>query len=134
MHNAGNHVYAYNAASGTVTEVASGTLKPSNWSSGNGAYNAVTVYGFEDGEGVAQTAVVDAYMHNTGFTDKDVITAISRAACTAAVPEPATATLSLLALAGIAARRPRPRAWRMEKARPPREQGEPRLKSLTLKP
>ncbi len=107
MHNAGNHVYAYNAATGTVTEVAKGTLAPSQWSSGNGAYNTVTVYGFEDAEHVAQTAVVGAYMYNTGFTNTESITAISKAAYMAAIPEPATATLSLLALAGLAARRRR---------------------------
>ncbi len=50
---------------------------------------------------------VDAvYVYNQ-VLEGDTLTAASKAAYGAAIPEPATATLSLLALAGLAARRRR---------------------------
>ncbi len=57
-------------------------------------------------DSVFKDAIDSIYVFNSSLTDAQVIS-LSADAIAAAVPEPATATLSLLALAGLAARRRR---------------------------
>ncbi len=57
-------------------------------------------------EGVFSSAIDSVYLFNTRVAGDDIAT-LSADAVAASVPEPTTATLSLLALAGLAARRRR---------------------------
>lgn len=80
---------------GSVTELY-GFSTGLKWTSGQKQYSSVDV----------NTSYVDqVYVFNSAMTKDDALSLNSQAL--AAVPEPATATLSLLALAGLAARRRR---------------------------
>lgn len=81
---------------GSVTELY-GFSTGLKWTTGQKQYSSVDV----------NTSYVDqVYVFNSAMTKDDALSLNSQALA-AAVPEPATATLSLLALAGLAARRRR---------------------------
>ena len=69
-----------------------------------GATGAMTpTLSWVDAEGIAQSLTAASYNGNMNGNAADMVTAVN----TELIPEPATATLSLLALAGLAARRRR---------------------------
>ncbi len=90
-------LYGFNANDNSIAELG---VSASNFSSGNN-YKIVELE-----TGFAGT-LDSLYAYNSSVTATADLVAISQAAYTAAIPEPATATLSLLALAGLAARRRR---------------------------
>ncbi len=93
----GSWLYAYNATSDTAVELAtseSGMRLKKSFS--EKSLRVSNTYG---------DAVITASAYNIAATTLSDITAISRSVL--AIPEPATATLSLLALAGLVARRRR---------------------------
>ena len=82
-----------NFSDGSTSEIY-GTNKDLKWSGGIGTIESINING---------NYVEDTYLFR-GTVDKDNAFALNAAAL---VPEPTTATLSLLALAGLAARRRR---------------------------
>ena len=102
-------VYSFGAASGTSVAF---TLIDTN---GNAIIDSyVTASGLKSGSAVAAAlsfgdAVSSSYYFNNymGGSEADMKALSNAAAVAAPIPEPATATLSLLALAGLAARRRR---------------------------
>lgn len=101
-------VYSFNSTGGT--SVAFSLLD----AEGNSIVDSyVTAGGLKSGNATASTisfddSVIGVYYFNGGVTETDAKTlAKSAAVMTGTVPEPTTATLSLLALAGLAARRRR---------------------------
>ncbi len=102
-------VYSFGATSGTSVAF---TLIDTN---GNAIIDSyVTAGGLKSGSAVADAlsfgdAVSSSYYFNTymGGSEADMKVLSNAAAVAAPIPEPATATLSLLALAGLAARRRR---------------------------
>ncbi len=67
----------------------------------SGQYNTLTISS-------PNAAALDSlYLYNSSMSGDDLLSAASTALVAASIPEPTTATLSLLALAGLAARRRR---------------------------
>lgn len=106
-------VYSYSTpeSRATTTNVAftiaylDGTISTQGATKNNIVFNGVS--GFTSTGVTVNDTYVVSFDANTNYTTLDEAKSLSAAMASASIPEPTTATLSLLALAGLAARRRR---------------------------